>query len=275
MEPCRKWRTMLAVGILLSVLAGCSGSGDAQTDDPTKGGSMEQTEVSVVLTDRQKEILEAGGLPTEYDDLTRSQQNSITAIEELLTYLEEKYDAEFNYLGYVPGELMDEEHLIAYPASGSSDDEVTVYRRYDEDGQPSYTDDYMCLAARPWYQAAVEAFFAETFQPEKFQVYTKLTGADDGVSEGTVLKAASAEIYALIDEEAYSQEQLESFVKAYGDWMKEQSGSGRSSSTSIYRVSGEFLAKTDRFNYLDNILTGEKSGRITCSVSADGEINIF
>lgn len=50
------------------------------------------------LTQRQEELLEEMGLPTEYDSLTDSQKNAITSIEDCLTYLEDKYHEEFRYL---------------------------------------------------------------------------------------------------------------------------------------------------------------------------------
>lgn len=275
MGHCRIWYTMLAASILLAILAGCAGPGNTQKESSSEEDTMTQTEVSVVLTDRQKEILEAGGLPTDYEELSLSQKGAIVAIEELLTYLEEKYNIEFTYLGYVPQALMDKEHLTACPAGGLPSDVVTVYRWYDGDGQAVIEDDYKCLIARPWYQAALESFFGDTFQPGTFQVYTKVTDADDGISEETVLKDASAEIYVLIDEKTCEQEQLESFAKVFGDWMKEQSESKRSSSASIYLVSEELIEKTNRFNYLNIILAGEKSGKVTCSISSAGEINIF
>ncbi len=45
----------------------------------------------VLLNERQKEILVARGLPTEYDELTSSQKKVIVAIEEMLVHAENKY----------------------------------------------------------------------------------------------------------------------------------------------------------------------------------------
>ncbi len=93
------------------------------------------------LTQRQEELLEEMGLPTEYDSLTDSQKNAITSIEDCLTYLEDKYHEEFRYLSYAKAGPLEEEHLEAYPASETPSDVVTVYRTY-EDGEYHYEDDY-------------------------------------------------------------------------------------------------------------------------------------
>ena len=54
-----------------------------------------------VLNDWQKEVLAAEGLPTEADQLTDAQLRSIQRIYEMITYLNDKYDEEFIYAGYL------------------------------------------------------------------------------------------------------------------------------------------------------------------------------
>ena len=75
-------------------------------------------EVGVELTQRQKDLLEYLGLPTEYDELTDSQKNAVTSIEDMLTYLEDKYEKSFSYLSYAAAGVLEEEHLEAYPSQG-------------------------------------------------------------------------------------------------------------------------------------------------------------
>ncbi|MCF0109031.1 MAG: hypothetical protein HUJ57_02905, partial [Erysipelotrichaceae bacterium] len=52
-----------------------------------------------VLTQRQKDILAEQGLPTDYEKLTTSQKGAISAIEDLLSYLEETHNEEFTFSG--------------------------------------------------------------------------------------------------------------------------------------------------------------------------------
>lgn len=56
-------------------------------------GCMQQTPAG--LTERQVQILEAVGLPADYDELTPTQQHTVTRIEEMLCYMEQKYGGEF------------------------------------------------------------------------------------------------------------------------------------------------------------------------------------
>lgn len=63
------------------------------------GNSDGNTHVSVMkegeMTERQKEILTRAGLPADYDKLTDSQKSAITSIEDMLTWLEDKYEDNF------------------------------------------------------------------------------------------------------------------------------------------------------------------------------------
>lgn len=268
----------LTAAVMMAILAGCAApatrasgeSGTAENEDKTT-----QTEVSVVLTERQKEILEQSGLPTEYEELTLRQKSAIVKIEQMLVYLEEKYGKEFVYAGYVPGELMDEEHLQAYPADDPAGEIVTVWRDKEGEGEAAFRDDYPCILATPWYQAAAEAYFAKTFAPETFLIYAEVTEAEEDVTEETVLSKASAKLYVLLDEQTCTKQQLDEFAAGYGAWMRDQSDSSQSSSTAMYLASRDLMDETNGDNYENVIMAGETSGHVICSISADGGINIF
>ncbi|MBQ9895010.1 MAG: hypothetical protein IJM38_06420, partial [Ruminococcus sp.] len=72
-------------------------------------------ENSETLNEWQIDLLESQGLPTDIEQLSPTQKRSIQHIYEMITYLNEKYDEEFVYAGYVEPGLMDEETLYAYP----------------------------------------------------------------------------------------------------------------------------------------------------------------
>ena len=71
-------------------------------------------EKTVVLNDRQKEILAAGGLSADIEDLEPDQIRAILSIERMLSYMEDKYGTTFYYLGYVPAGILEDETLICY-----------------------------------------------------------------------------------------------------------------------------------------------------------------
>ena len=94
------------------------------------------------LNERQKKILVENGLSADWKDLKYDQKESITAIEEMLEYLEEKYGKEFEYSGYNSGlSFGDKEELIAVAVDDDPIyDGVSVWR--DEDNKKEFYDDY-------------------------------------------------------------------------------------------------------------------------------------
>ena len=105
----------------------------------------------------QKEIMRETGLPGEYSALTDTQKSAVTSIEDMLTWLEEKYQQKFHYVSYAPGDSIEQEHLKVYPEQGDESDIVTVYRTY-ENGMYRYEDDYGAILTRPAYEEQIRTF---------------------------------------------------------------------------------------------------------------------
>ena len=91
----------------------------------------EKSYVSTGEDELQKEIMRETGLPGEYSALTDTQKSAVTSIEDMLTWLEEKYQQKFHYVSYAPGDAIEQEHLKVYPEQGDESDIVTVYRTYE------------------------------------------------------------------------------------------------------------------------------------------------
>lgn len=94
-------------------------------------------ENKMVLNERQMSICEDLGLATDYEELTNDQRKSIVRIEELLEYLDKKYDTTFNYLGYNEP-FLQAETLKAYTDEFSEYEYTTLTVK--DDG--SFVDDY-------------------------------------------------------------------------------------------------------------------------------------
>ena len=132
-------RIVLLITVLSLMLCGCAGKApDSSASGQTESAQVVQTEsaaagqsekYTVKLTERQKKILRDEGLPEEYDRLTDSQKNAIVKIESALSYLEETYEDEFEYTGYVSGGL-DDEYVTAKISGTLPEKIVTVYPRY-------------------------------------------------------------------------------------------------------------------------------------------------
>jgi len=106
----KKWSGCILFSIL--VLCFCSACAvKPNTDKPpvnqTVGG-----EVKVKLTQRQIDILTEVGLPTDYAELSDSQQNDIVAIEEMLCYMEDTYKTTVVYRNFTQASPLNDESLV-------------------------------------------------------------------------------------------------------------------------------------------------------------------
>lgn len=126
---------------------------------------------NIEYTERQKRILASVGLESDPMSLTTSQRMSIEAIERMLSYLENKYNRTFQYLGYSNG-LMEEEWLTAV-AEGEDkrSDVVTVIP--EEDG---FADDYLWVYIRRLYDIFLEEALKERTGFDKIVVFTRNGG---------------------------------------------------------------------------------------------------
>ena len=122
------------------------------------------------LNDWQKEVLAAEGLPTEADQLTESQLRSIQRIYEMITYLNEKYNEEFIYAGYLEPAMNQTETLYAYPRLlGNDYGRNTVTVKATKDG---FTDDYHDKSVVDYYNELVTDFIHDYFDSDDFVVFT-------------------------------------------------------------------------------------------------------
>jgi hypothetical protein len=99
------------------------------------------------LNDRQIAILKEMDMSTDWEELTNYQQDCIMSIEEMLEYLEKKYDKEFCYGGYIAenGLYNDKEELLAY-AKGDNRETDCFGVRPTKFG---YEDDYAYIYLLP------------------------------------------------------------------------------------------------------------------------------
>lgn len=134
-------RVVILITLIL-ILTGCTSANLGK----------KKAEDRVELTERQISILEQENLPADYEKLTDSQKKSIMAMEELLVYLEDKYDVSFSYAAYYAGSVLEPEHLSARVENGGKKDIVTVTRKYSDEGEVSISDDYPSVAARGIYR---------------------------------------------------------------------------------------------------------------------------
>ena len=245
--------------VLSLLLAGCTGGNGTEQEE-----TMENK-----LNQRQIRILESHGLPTEYEELTTSQCSAIFAIEALLVQLETKYNEEFDYIRYTPGEGAVREHLVAYPVSAGREMEVILYR-WAQNGQVQYEDTYNLAKAKPLYSAAVEQFAAEQLDPENYRLFLRFYGAKENADQGQVLKNVSAKTYLFVNGAYVSQEQCEALGPVWENWLKENFG-GLSCGVLVARIRDAEFRTLTQDTYSDMLRRKEPFGlRLDYLIREDG-----
>ena len=175
------------------------------------------------LTDRQKQILEQMELPTDYEQLNYTQQHAIKRIEMMLRYLEEKYEMEFSYAGYVPAGAMESEHLTAYPTEDGVGDGAN-YVTVKPDGE-TFKDNYSDKKIREYYESLVSDFIRDYFQSEQavFIDYRFSTSLND-ISEVTDEKFhyhASTSTLIFVSDTICDEAQIKTFAETFKLWLEE------------------------------------------------------
>ena len=156
--------TVLIIGIMI-----CSCGMKKNNSDESKDITL-KSKPEIVLNERQKEILEEVGLPTDAEKLDSSQQEAIIAIDEMLTAVEKKYNRSFSYSGYVEQGPLESEYLMAYPSDGNPRTDSFEVRKTDN----GYEDDYMNVAIRDDYAKYVEEIITSNLHNEHIRVFTEI-----------------------------------------------------------------------------------------------------
>ena len=179
-----------------------------------------EKEPEVVLNERQKQILEEVELPTEYEELNYTQQKAIVRIEEMLTYLDEKYDEEFAYCGYISKSVLEPEQLFAYKVGTDRDfDSFTV-----ETTENGFEDDYIEFISTDLFSEYIWDLVKELCPDTEMKVYSDITDTTlteipdekskfDGTTEGIIM------IY--LDGQTCSDEQYAYVQSNLGNLLKE------------------------------------------------------
>lgn len=260
MKQKRCWivKFLLCVGLLLLCACKNETEGAGGTKEPNEEGK-------IVLSDRQKEILQKEGLPTEYAQLTLTQKASIEAIEHMLMYLENTYEQEFFYAGYVAKSGMEEEHLIAECALG----QVTLYRR-DNDGVWEYEDNYGAVRVTPEYKTIMEQYVTEKLPPKSYKVFVNV---DYMTEKGqTPFLGAAGTTYIFV-EEGVGTDKFDEFVSDYTGWLTD-SAEGVPTTAKIFLTDTGKINEIFEFNLEEMSIEKIHSKKVSYSISESGEVII-
>lgn len=214
----KKIITLITAAFLTAGLFSC-GKTATQTTPTT------QTEL---LNDWQKEVLAAEGLPTEADQLTDAQLRSIQRIYEMITYLNEKYDEEFIYAGYLEPAANQTETLYAYPRLlGNDYGRNTVTVKATKDG---FTDDYSDRSIVDYAEEMANDFMKDYFDSDQVIAFFKVNACDikkNEVENGDFKWKLGVSDIIFVNEEICNADQVEEFAVNYAKWLYEHELDGR------------------------------------------------
>ncbi|WP_164168813.1 hypothetical protein [Ruminococcus flavefaciens] len=181
-----------------------------------------------VLNDWQKEVLAAEGLPTEADQLTDAQLRSIQRIYEMITYLNDKYDEEFIYAGYLEPAANQTETLYAYPRLlGNDYGRNTVTVKAAKDG---FTDDYSDRSIVDYAEEMANDFMKDYFDSDQVIAFFKVNACDikkNEVVDGDFQWKLGVSDIIFVNEDICNANQVEEFAVNYAKWLYEHELDGR------------------------------------------------
>ena len=171
------------------------------------------------LNEWQMNLLEAEGLPTDYDQLTVKQQNTIDRVWKMISYLNKKYDEEFVYVDYIPPELNQSETLTAYPRStGSGNGKYLVTVKTTRGG---FKDNYFDFSVEDLAEELTNEFLTEHFG-DSYKYFVSPLACDVKMSEmedGKFQWKYGAENRIFLLEELCSIDHVEEFAVEYAQFL--------------------------------------------------------
>lgn len=177
------------------------------------------------LNDRQKNLLDAMGLPKDFSKLDDSQKRSIQRIEHILSYLEEKYGTEFIYSGYIEKGVNESETLYAYQKDLGSSYTVTVKAVSDYE----FTDNYSDASVAKYAENLINGFIEDYLNTDDYRYYARTNACHIEMAEIENENfqwkyGASNIIFIKMDE--YDFDELEKFAVNYAEFLYEHQISG-------------------------------------------------
>ena len=212
----KKLRKLIIIGSVIIIGIGACGCNMKKNDSGgRKRSEMGNKVAELVLNERQKEILEEVGLPTDVEELTYMQKRDIIAIDEMLTAVEEKYNRSFSYAGYIAPGLLEYEHLIAYPSDGARSFDSFEVRKVEGENGTEYEDDYMLVAIRDDFSEYLTDITSQVFHTESVKAFAEVTRttltevpSDERMYNGAV----GSSNYIYIDSASINSEELQMYV---------------------------------------------------------------
>ncbi|MDE5569315.1 MAG: hypothetical protein K2I82_01505 [Ruminococcus sp.] len=177
------------------------------------------------LNDRQKDILNTMNLSEKFSELSDSQKRSIQRIEQMLCYLENKYETEFVYSGYIQKGINESEKLYAYPKNIGARQTVTVKAISDD----KFTDDYYDYSVAEYAEELIDEYLSTQFSKDDYRYYASTNACDikmnEIVDEKLQWKYGASNII-FIKSDVCNMDEVEKFAVNYAKFLYEHEISG-------------------------------------------------
>ena len=260
---------VITIIVCICVVFSLSGCLAGNIEQETKKSQDESKEVAgemIQLTERQKDILQENGLPTNPEELDWVQLSAIVAMEELFEYLDQKYEEEFEYAGYIAESPLDREQLMVQVVGGTSLDIVSVYR---ENGV--ITDDYANLLVKEPYEAAINEFFEQYEGGIESKTFSKIYGVEGDINIQNIFNITNASSTTFISESVMQVEELNKISKQFSEWYTSQVD-GRGIINTIIILENHDYEEINQFTRYD--YDRKEIARARIHIDKQGEVEI-
>lgn len=255
--------TLVCVLILVqvSVLTSCA---PVSTNNNSNGGET----TAKGLNSRQISICEDLGLPTSYDNLSTEQKKKIARIEDLLTYLDMKYNDTFSYVGYYES-FFEKEKLEAYSSKFNEYEYATL--AVQDDG--SFVDDYPFQFVKRLVREDIVSHLSDE---TGFEYKAYVVNGDTKITDVSSISISSLSgntwiSFTVVVSGEKTEQDAKTIGNAISEWYKKN---GIYGSTNVVAVNNDAFASINYENYESIKREQGVENLVTCDVSASGDAKI-
>ncbi len=235
--------------------------------------TVQTVDGKVVLTERQKAILEKEGLPTDYYELEGQQQDAITRIELCLDYLDRTYpDDTFTYLSYEGFGFMSGRSPSVYALSEKIGEDRCVsvgVKKFD--GQYKFYDDYKMVMDSNVYQAEIEKYIRSQLPDTEFFVDAEIHKYVEG--DSYIMERAAGACNIIMNDTFENENQVKDFLNSIAEWMNGYNKDMAKSILCIVFYPNDYK-EANLYNYNDLSKKRKEKYRARCSINSSGDVSV-
>lgn len=255
--------------LILLLLPGCAKNTSTHNNYNFETEYSAQENYIESLNSRQIEICEQMDLPTNIDELTSTQKKSLIRIEELLQYLDQKYNTTFHYVGYYEKSTLECEKLEAYS------DELNEYHyttmTVEKDG--SYNDNYKDVFGGCILEIEAADFLNSNTDSE-FKVFALECRYDGETIPETIndFSNVTSLTINIIVKGKDKENKLHSYAEKIIEWYKRNNIYGY---VNFIMVSDDYFDSVTDFNISSVKIDDNTDIALSCDIYSNGQTKIY